>query len=115
MRDEGPNGPTQSSAKVSTAVDFPIDFPPAGCYEIRNLRRNEDPTMRPIGIDLFAGAAGMSLGFEQAGFDVVAAVETDPIHCAVHEFNFPKAKVLSRSVVGLTGAEIRLRAGLGHR
>lgn len=71
--------------------------------------------MRPIGIDLFAGAGGMSLGFEQAGFDVVAAVEIDPIHCAVHEFNFPKSKVLCRSVVGLTGAEIRLRAGIGDR
>lgn len=71
--------------------------------------------MRPIGIDLFAGAGGMSLGFEQAGFDVVAAVEIDPIHCAVHEFNFPSAKVLCRSVVGLTGAEIRIKAGLGNR
>lgn len=69
--------------------------------------------MRPIGIDLFAGAGGMSLGFEQAGFDVVAAVEIDPIHCAVHEYNFPKSKVLCRSVVGLTGSEIRLKAGLG--
>lgn len=71
--------------------------------------------MRPIGIDLFAGAGGMSLGFEQAGFDVVAAVEIDPIHCAVHEFNFPKTKALCRSVVGLTGAEIRLRSGIGDR
>jgi DNA (cytosine-5)-methyltransferase 1 len=71
--------------------------------------------MRPIGIDLFAGAGGMSLGFEQAGFEVVAAVEIDPIHCAVHEFNFPKSKVLCRSVVGLSGSEIRLKAGIGDR
>lgn len=71
--------------------------------------------MRPIGIDLFAGAGGMSLGFEQAGFDVVAAVEIDPVHCAVHKFNFPETAVIARSVVGLSAAEIRLAAGIGDR
>jgi DNA (cytosine-5)-methyltransferase 1 len=70
---------------------------------------------RPIGIDLFAGAGGMSLGFEQAGFDVVAAVEVDPVHCATHKFNFPQCAVLSRSVVGLTGEEIRSEAGISSR
>lgn len=70
---------------------------------------------RPVGIDLFAGAGGMSLGFEQAGFDVAAAVEIDPVHSAVHKFNFPETVVIPRSVVGLSAEEIRLAAGLGNK
>jgi DNA (cytosine-5)-methyltransferase 1 len=70
---------------------------------------------RPIGIDLFSGVGGLSLGFEQAGFDVVAAVEYDSIHAAAHAFNFPRCATLARSVVGLTGAEIRRAAGIAKR
>ena len=70
---------------------------------------------RPIAVDLFAGAGGLSLGFEQAGFDVAAAVEIDPVHCATHKFNFPKNAVLCRSVVGLKATDIRLASGIGAR
>jgi DNA (cytosine-5)-methyltransferase 1 len=57
----------------------------------------------------------MSLGFEQAGFDVVGAVEIDPIHAAVHKFNFPDCAVIPRSVIGLTANEIRRAAKVGSK
>lgn len=70
---------------------------------------------RPIGIDLFSGAGGLSLGFEQAGFDIMAAVDIDPIHAAAHKFNFPECTVIPRSVIGLSGDEIREIAGIEDR
>lgn len=68
---------------------------------------------RPIAVDLFAGAGGLSLGFEQAGFDVAAAVEIDPVHASVHKFNFPNCEVLPRSVIGLAAEEIK--SAIGNR
>lgn len=64
---------------------------------------------------MFAGAGGLSLGFEQAGFDVAAAVEVDPVHAAVHKFNFPDCAVIPASVTDLTGEEIRAAAGIEDR
>lgn len=54
----------------------------------------------------------MSLGFEQAGFDVKAAVEIDPVHAACHAFNFPDCAVLPHSITELTGADIVREAGI---
>lgn len=70
---------------------------------------------RPIAIDLFAGAGGMTLGFEMAGFDVPVSVELDPIHCATHQFNFPFWSVLCRSVAEVTAEDIRRVGNLGDR
>lgn len=70
---------------------------------------------RPIAVDLFAGAGGMSLGFEQAGYDVVAAVEYDPVHAATHAFNFPQSEVLCRDVSKLSGADVLLAAERGFK
>jgi DNA (cytosine-5)-methyltransferase 1 len=70
---------------------------------------------RPIAVDLFAGAGGISLGFEQAGFDVLAAVEIDPIHCATHEYNFPDCAILCQSVIETTGEQIRQASTIGDR
>ena len=71
--------------------------------------------MRLIGIDLFAGAGGLSLGFEQAGFNVAAAVEIDPVHCAVHKYNFPETATIPHPIEALTGADILEAASIAGR
>ncbi|PVY77579.1 DNA (cytosine-5)-methyltransferase 1 [Tamilnaduibacter salinus] len=68
---------------------------------------------RPIAVDLFCGAGGLSLGFEQAGFDVIAAVEIDPIHAAVHKYNFPHCTVVPKSVTDVSGNQLRELSGIG--
>lgn len=70
---------------------------------------------RPIAVDLFAGAGGMSLGFEQAGYDVVAAVEYDPVHAATHAFNFPDCEVLCRDASKLSAADVLAAAERGFK
>lgn len=70
---------------------------------------------RPIAVDLFSGVGGMSLGFEQAGFDIVAAVELDPIHAAAHELNFPRCPVICRDIRRVSARDIRNAVGLLNR
>jgi DNA (cytosine-5)-methyltransferase 1 len=65
-----------------------------------------DLTRRPTAVDLFSGAGGLSLGFEQAGFDVLTSVEYDPVHAAVHEFNFPLTQVLCADVAQLRAEDL---------
>lgn len=56
----------------------------------------------------------MSLGFEQAGFDVVLAVEYDRTHAAAHRFNFPRCHVLEADAARLRRDELidGVRTGL---
>lgn len=70
-------------------------------------------SLRPTALDLFAGAGGLSLGFEQAGFDVLAAVEYDPIHAATHAFNFPATTVVCADASQVTPDELHEAAAKG--
>lgn len=45
-------------------------------------------------VDLFAGGGGLSLGFGQAGFDVIAALENWEPALAVYRANFPTHQLL---------------------
>lgn len=43
---------------------------------------------RPRVLDLFAGAGGISLGFQRAGFAIEGALEIDPLAALTHAMNF---------------------------
>ena len=49
-------------------------------------------------LDLFSGVGGLGLGFEQAGFDVVAAVDNDQQACEAHSANFPNCRVIQGDI-----------------
>lgn len=72
-------------------------------------------TGQPIAIDLFAGVGGMSLGFRAAGFNVVGAVELDPLNVAEYNRNFGEGAAVEGDLSVLTGQEIRETFGLGDQ
>ena len=57
-------------------------------------------------VDLFAGIGGMALGFEQAGFDVLLAVEMNPALAKIHADNFPHTRVVVANVREINGNRI---------
>lgn len=68
---------------------------------------------KPIAIDFFCGAGGLSLGFHRAGFKVVGAFDIDPIHVATYKKNFPKTRAVVADVAALSGKEARSLLNLG--
>lgn len=44
-------------------------------------------------VDLFAGAGGISEGFRQAGFSIIAGLDNDPDATVTYALNFPEADV----------------------
>lgn len=74
---------------------------------------SQEDGRRLTAVELFCGAGGMALGFEQAGFDVLAAVDLDPVHLSAHERNFPLCEPLCADITEIGATEIMNAARLG--
>ncbi|HHK3116101.1 TPA: DNA cytosine methyltransferase [Neisseria gonorrhoeae] len=57
-------------------------------------------------IDLFSGAGGLSLGFEQAGFQQLLSVEMESDYCQTYRTNFPRHQLLQKDLTTLTEQDL---------
>ncbi len=69
-------------------------------------------TKRPLAIDLFSGAGGMTLGLKRAGFKVVAAVEIDALACKTYRANHSDVRLWEEDIRKLSAADILQELGL---
>ena len=58
-------------------------------------------------LDLFAGAGGLSIGFEQAGFKLVGASDFDKWSCETLRLNHPDAAIFEGDIKQLSSGEIK--------
>jgi DNA (cytosine-5)-methyltransferase 1 len=67
---------------------------------------------RFVGVDLFAGAGGLSLGARLAGIDVRLAVENDPYAAATYARNHPSTRVIVDDVRNVKDIDLPKKDGI---
>ena len=69
-------------------------------------------TRKPICLSLFAGGGGCSLGFKQAGFNILYAVDLDVSSCKTYTQNFPGTEVENADITSLNWRTMLAEHGL---
>ena len=60
-------------------------------------------------LSLFSGVGGLDLGFEKAGFDIIAANEIDKSTYKTFKYNFPNTTLFKKSIKKLNTNEINFK------
>lgn len=69
-----------------------VSFDSIACASFKQGRAKTKGSGSPLAISLFAGAGGCSLGFEQAGYDIIYASDINPTAAATYRRNFPQTR-----------------------
>ncbi len=57
-------------------------------------------------IDLFSGAGGFSLGFENKGFQNVFSIDIEPSFCETYKYNFPNHNLIQKDICAISDSEL---------
>ena len=57
-------------------------------------------------LDLFCGAGGLSLGFQEAGYDIIGGIDFDKDAIETHDYNFKKSKSYCLDICTINNEEI---------
>ena len=68
-------------------------------------------SIKPTYIDLFCGAGGLSLGFDEAGFQNVFSIEYNPVFAETYKKNFPKHNLIVDDIRNLSLEKIKTLIG----
>ncbi|OGN01316.1 MAG: DNA (cytosine-5-)-methyltransferase [Candidatus Yanofskybacteria bacterium RIFCSPLOWO2_02_FULL_43_10] len=60
----------------------------------------------PTYVDLFSGAGGFSLGFDNNGFINIFSVDMEPSFCETYSKNFPGHRLIQKDITNLTKQEV---------
>ena len=71
---------------------------PKICYRLTSKSINYEKSKEKIGIDIFSGAGGLSLGAEMAGISVRYAIEIDSDAAKTYKKNHSDAKVICEDI-----------------
>ena len=68
-----------------------------------------------LAADLFCGAGGLSLGFQQAGFSIAFANDINPDYAKTYQLNHSGTQFFTKSIEDLTAAEVFKTTGIGKK
>ena len=110
---------SQYRLKGARGPRLELDPHPESC-DLEDIRAYAEQCGKPLAIDLFCCGGGLSLGLEEAGFDVILGVDLDEYAVQTHRSHFGGVSLqvdlsdsgeISRILAALEGVDVSLVAG----